>query len=259
MIFLFKGKSKLYTMKKLLTILLISSSISFGQKKDTLKFVVSENGTKVGTAWIIQTTQNEFHSFCDFQGNTTLTKYRVNGDQVITDLITTNDISKQTSEKFTLKNGTANWEVAGQKGEIKTNSAVFLTNLFTADNPLIRALLASPTKKINVLPIISEASTFLTYELTLKNKEKVFLFQINGINNVPNFNWVDDNGFTIGKFFNEKAIVRVGYEQYTENLLRIQKQVEIKALKELEKKPTIARKTSKVSKISPKKKVIVKK
>jgi hypothetical protein len=163
-------------MKKVITLLLISTSIAFAQKKDTLKFVVSENGTKAGTAWVLHSAQNEFQSFCDFQGNATLTKYRVNSDQVITDLITTNVSTKQVLEKFTLKNGTANWEVDGQKGEIKTISSFFLTNLFTADNPLTRGLLASPRKKINVLPTISEASTFLTYELTLKNKEKVFLF-----------------------------------------------------------------------------------
>ena len=249
-------------MKKIFAFLFFLNLSCFAQK-DTLKYKIMLNNQKIGFSWLFRPAQTDFRSFMQTSDGTKIyAKYRLNADQIMTELDISGKDKNVISEKFKLENGTARWVINGVLKEVKAVSALYLPQTETMDNVLTRALLTSPTKKVFVLPAAVEASTFIAYELTLRNKQKAFLFQINGLNVKPTFDWVDENSYSFGKFTDEKIIIREGYEEYISEFVRLQKMSEIKALKEIAKQTTAknpSQMPAKITKIVAKKKVIHKK
>ncbi|WP_299010509.1 amidohydrolase family protein [uncultured Shewanella sp.] len=107
-------------------------------------------------------------------------------------------------ETFTLKNHQAKWESAKDVGGTTVNKPRFYIpadSTIATDTAFVRALLASPSKTLALLPSGHASLTILNeHEIEHDgNKAQVYLYAISGLNFTPNFAWYDDKGRLFAK------------------------------------------------------------
>lgn len=143
-------------------------------------------------------------------------------------------------EKFTLSDGVGTWEGLRDEGQIQFLGTKFYTPADEAgatSDLLVKALLASPTGKVDLLPGGS-ASLVKLKTLTIKNgdlSEDVNLYAIVGLGLNPDFSWYDSNGNFFAKDISGfLRIIRDGYSlDNFDYLAGIQKDAEQEYMEDL--------------------------
>ncbi|MCL1125859.1 amidohydrolase family protein [Shewanella surugensis] len=103
------------------------------------------------------------------------------------------------NESFILKNNQAQWESAKDTGSMKVSTPRFYVpadSTIAANAALVKALLASPSKTIALLPS-GHASLTVLNEQEIENggnRAHVYLYAISGMDFTPDFAWFDDKG-----------------------------------------------------------------
>lgn len=136
-------------------------------------------------------------------------------------------------EKFTLSDGVGTWEGLRDEGQIQFLGTKFYTPADEAgvtSDLLVKALLSSPTGKIDLLPSGS-ASLVKLKALTIKNgdqSEVVNLYAIVGLGLNPDFSWYDSKGNFFAKDYSGfLRFIRDGFSlENFDYLAGIQKQAE---------------------------------
>lgn len=146
-------------------------------------------------------------------------------------------------ESFEWHDGIARWNSTKDDGEIKESRQRFYVpadNAVATDNLLVKALLASPTKSVNLFPTgTAKLQVLKTHEIKNgKNKAQVKLYAISGLDFTPNFSWFDEDGNFFAK--NISGFMRVIREGYSlenfDELTKLQTVAEQEYLESIAKK-----------------------
>ncbi|MDJ1466777.1 amidohydrolase family protein [Xanthocytophaga flava] len=221
-------------MKRIVSLfLLLSQTYLFAQGKlpigDTLKYDILFNGRKAGYSWLCQTGPRQYASYQEYndrgRGPKLLTTFKISSQGIVTSLhVEGNNYMKgKVAETYELLNSVARWENTAEKQQVSvTKPAIYLST--EADAPYLAwALLASPEKKIDLLPA-GQSSIRLLKEHILKNKKKAYLYSITGLGFDPSLFWLDENQMSLGSFSDSFTEVREDVRDDAGDLYQIQKE-----------------------------------
>ena len=121
------------------------------------------------------------------------------------------------NESFEWINGEARWNSTKDDGQLKENRPRFYVpadGAIAADNLLVKALLSSPTKSVDLFPNgTAQLKSLLTHTITNgNNSQTVHLYAISGMDFNPSFGWYDADGrFFAQNYGGFMRIIREGF------------------------------------------------
>jgi hypothetical protein len=146
-------------------------------------------------------------------------------------------------ESFEWKDGIARWNSNKDDGEISESRKRFYvpaSGAIASDNLLVKALLFSPTKSVDLFPNgTAHLKSLISHKITNgKNSETVNLYAISGMNFNPDFGWYDKDGnFFAQNFGGFMRVIRDGYSlENFDELTQLQTDAEKEYLKSISKK-----------------------
>ena len=145
-------------------------------------------------------------------------------------------------ESFEWVNGVARWNSTKDDGEVKETRKRFYVpadSAIAANNALVKALLASPTKSVDLFPN-GTANLMVLKTTDVKNGdnlEKVHLYAISGMDFNPQYGWYDESGnFFARNLGGFMRIIRDGFTlDNFDELTKLQTQAEKEYLQDVAK------------------------
>jgi hypothetical protein len=215
--------------RSLLTITLcyLAACSTFAQAPDTTEWLVIMGGNKVGFTRQWKNTDGTISEWFQFndrgRGDSTVTRFREDEKGFITsfDGAGKDYYKKSVFEKFSLTNGTAHWknsaenETAKVSGEsvayvpLKIFAGTSFRSYFKNADTTV-ALLPSGRQKLSILRSTNLGGT------------TVHLAALTGSSLNPNYVWIDETRNTFAVVSDWFSVVRKGYENKIDELLKIQ-------------------------------------
>jgi len=235
---IFKPEFKLFTMKRMVFHILqlanLVPAILFAQSADTLMYTITFGDREAGHEKIWRTAdgyQEAYFTFNDRgRGPEIHSRYQEDANGFLTYLEAKgkNYLKSEVRETFSFENGKAKWQNESENGTKDLTSLEFYSGINSTGGNLIKALVASPNKTVNILP--SGKAKLLTrkeYTFLLNGKnEKLFLCEIGGMGLTPEYTWVDEANERIGIVGEWYSNLKKGYEPLKDILYNEQKKVE---------------------------------
>jgi imidazolonepropionase-like amidohydrolase len=159
------------------------------------------------------------------RGDSLVTDYYVDSDGFITRLSMTGlDYMKSpVFEKFTLRDGQANWENNAEKETMVVAGKAFYTGLKTNAGPFTETLLRQG-QQLNLLPS-GKAEAKRVYAGDFKQGSQnlhLSLLSVAGLSLTPTYTWVDDKEQEFAQVSEWFTSIRQGYESLAPQLLTLQ-------------------------------------
>ncbi|WP_299493828.1 amidohydrolase family protein [uncultured Shewanella sp.] len=196
------------TNKAWLSLLIVCVSVSFNaiaENKETVTNLLYTEKGLAGKAVFTQESQFDYSGFLEVGWNNRRLKISesvtldANGMPVSFKAHGQSPFGSIIEESFTLKNHQAHWESAKDVGTMDVNTPRFYVpadSSVATDAAFVRALLASPSKTLELLPSGHASLTILNEQEVEHqgNKAQVYLYAISGLDFTPDFAWYDNKG-----------------------------------------------------------------
>lgn len=204
-------------------LIIFSSSNNFAKNDDTItNLFYSEKGL-AGKQVLIKEGEFKYKGFLELGWNNRVVKIEesltLNGDGMPIEFHAQgrSAFGSDIDESFEWKGGIARWNSNKDDGELKENRNRFYLpaeGAVASYNALVKALLASPTKSVDLFPSgTAHLKKMISHKITNEeNSELVHLYAISGMEFNPDFGWYDNNGnFFAQNFGGFMRVIRDGY------------------------------------------------
>lgn len=217
-----------------LFISLLFSNFLFAQSGDTIKYTITFGERVAGYEKTWKSKDGFWETYFTFndrgRGPEIHSRYKENASGYLIYLESKgkNYLKNPVSEKFTYENGIVSWQNESEKGSKAVSSLGFYSGLNSNGGNLVKALVASPDKTVDLLPA-GKASllSYKAYTFELEGKStKLFLCEVGGLGLTPDYTWVDDKNTRFGNVSEWYSNIKEGYESLKDQLYQEQKKVE---------------------------------
>lgn len=229
----------------LLSVMLLSNSTVFAADKTVTNKLYSEKG-EAGQQVITEQADGSYSATLDLSWNnrvvTIKEKLKLNdkGLPQTFEATGTSAFGAPIAESFSLEDGIGRWSGNKDEGMLQSAEPRFYVPADEAgasSHALMKALLASPTRSVDLFPSgTARLDALKTVTITNgKNSEEVTLYAISGMAFNPSFGWFDKNGHYFAQDFSGfMRVIRDGYSlQNFAELAAMQKQAENDYLAEI--------------------------
>jgi imidazolonepropionase-like amidohydrolase len=227
------------------SVLLLSVSTVFAADKTVTNKLYSEKG-EAGQQVITEQADGSYSATLDLSWNNRVVtikeqlKLNDKGLPVAFEATGTSAFGAPIAESFTLEDGIGRWRGNKDEGMLQSAEPRFYVPADEAgasSHALMKALLASPTRSVELFPSgTARLDALKTVTISNgKNSEEVTLYAISGLAFNPSFGWFDKNGHYFAQDFSGfMRVIRDGYSlQNFAELAKMQKQAENDYLAEI--------------------------
>ncbi|MGE0587949.1 MAG: amidohydrolase family protein [Cyclobacteriaceae bacterium] len=220
-------------------VLILTCALAFNVNRlnaqgDTVRYTIMFGDRQAGSQKIWKTADGYSESFYEFndrgRGPEIHSRYKEDDRGYLTflDAKGKNYLKNDVEESFRYGNGKATWKNESEDASKLISSLAFYSPINGSGGNLIKALVLSPNKKVDVLP--GGAAELLSHKAyTFDNNGKpvkLYLCEIGGLGLTPNYTWADEDNNHVGDVSEWYSNLRNGYESLRMKLYEEQKKVE---------------------------------
>jgi imidazolonepropionase-like amidohydrolase len=213
------------------------------QSKDTTIWTVLVGGEKAGFTKKWKNGDNSFTEWFQWsdrgRGDSTISTYRYNEQGYITfiDAKGVDYFKKPIIEKFENVNGQVRWENTSEKEARTVNYSAEYLPVSIFSGTLYHNYFNAPNNTIKLLPS-GESTLTILKDYILKDGKHIRLISTFGSGFTPSYLWIDENNELFALPGDWWASIRLGYESYNAELIKIQDEFIKEYFKELSRKLT---------------------